>query len=719
MRIIDAAELKPLSEFEYTQGNDPKFDYLSSQVPGLFLDLEIPENVSLLKVYGHRREGASSYGVCIDCKRNIGSFFTIDGHGVPSDSGPTCLFSLALEEQPPGHSLELHNAYDRQFSAHGTVAVSSVEYLTRDQGSLSAVDGHCDNHLTWPKQHHDTLFRRDNSSDTCGQTTQHGTLRRQMSLTIGLLATLIVIVVIIFLLGVYYFIRYRNKNRSLVLLQDPESKTSFDKRDLQLPSKIESQTLVPTTSVPSARDKDLLESSRLPPEGYSGGKRTTGVTIGATSSSFSTGEGTTKKPPNKPSSSEISPVISTMARFPNSQPPTSPPREPIPALPDDSPTRPSPTPIYQIYVNKGPSPASPHTDSPYASSPAQSRRPRVNHIITQPDTDALPQHSLDQGYGKTTLLPPVPRHLRNASTSDSSSASYDTRQPRRIRPPSKQLPSIPPPSPVFSPEPLPTSSPVRTRELTSRARTGDNGSNRNKPDRLTLTSTPLPMQMVREKSSQGSRPDPTSSPQRTRASPKPAYGTRSAENIRQQAQSRIPELRTSKSSPELEQPPPTQDVQRLRLGDVTLSSQKRHSIKPDRTSRADAIRTRRASRRTSRDKYQTPARVDVEFAAGLDFDENSAFVREVPRPPSAIGEDFRIQQARRARFQSHRPTGSEIGLSEDRTHETNEGLAGQNSRQPLPQPPPYEHTTQLSLPPRAVISPLSPVRRRALPKPPV
>lgn len=98
MRTIrrPASDIHPVSEPEFVSIGNSSSDVLVTRSPGLFLDLDIPSRLSclrllcttrlqtgntfLLKVYGHKRAGASCFGVCVGCGGEHGRYWTVDGH---------------------------------------------------------------------------------------------------------------------------------------------------------------------------------------------------------------------------------------------------------------------------------------------------------------------------------------------------------------------------------------------------------------------------------------------------------------------------------------------------------------------------------------------------------------------------------------------------------------------------------------------------------------
>ncbi|KAF5355706.1 hypothetical protein D9756_003940 [Leucocoprinus leucothites] len=700
-----ASDLIPRSQFEYTRSDNPPFDFLASRVPGLFLGLEIPGDVSLLKVYGHRLAGASLYGVCVDCNGDYGSYWTADGHSASFESTPSCLFSLSLEKYSKTHSVELHNSYDHRFSTHGTVTISSVEYISQEQRYPEAITtaGLCEVHFNWPERlaimprQEDT--RPSNTSQPAASDAgqPRGHLGGKMDVMIGLVATLITIVVIILIFAGCYMLRLRNKDR---LRRRPERDPESEEVDYKGKSPFASgKTGSQTLAEISTQDKQLMGKDRLAAEGYLKDPRAPSIAAERTTSSFSTGTAADVTKPG-PGNTETGANAPTRPRLHGTQPLTSPPSEPIPALPE-SPPMPSRTPIYEIYGQ-----------SSLASSPVQSQERKLGYPRSRANPVEDSQRPQGTNYNEVALGSNTLRHLRNGSSSDNST-SYEIRSVRRPRPPSKQLP--PPPSGPSEPfsEEFAIESPTRTGHSANRGKTADrsawSNSKRQTSNRLTLA--PIPIPPIRE-SSLASRVDAASSPHQIRGPPKtPSEHTRSAEDLRRRARSQVPGLRVTKSSPELEQPHPSQDI---RLGASTISSQRQGYDRPNQTRRANH-QPRRESRRASRLKLQ---RLNLEFT-GPDLDDLFTSSHEVSRPPGAVEGNASVEIARATRIQvgSHRIMPGNDTAQIDNRKNANSRTLPRDPRPPLPQPPSYEQTTaQVSTPPTAVIAPGR--GKRALPKPP-
>lgn len=570
----------------------------------------------------------------------------------------------------------------------------------------------CETHLRWPG-HSGILSRRQDvppfassssapSSTTSTSADTDGNLGKKMDVMIGLITVLIVVVVVIILIAVFYALRLRNKERLRRLERDPEGEGKGSKSNLLLvSSKSESRTAVSNTE-PTFQERQSGGKVGLSSEGYLKGRETTDFT----SSSFSTGAqaDSTKQTTNRLANIDTNTIASP--RLYGVQPPSSPPKEPIPALPD-SPVVPSHTPLRL----KGNGDEFLPRPSP-ASSSIQSRARQTGYSRSQPSPIEGPQRSQGIRYSKGAFDPYKQRHLRDGSGSNSSPTSNENRFPRRARPVSKQLP---PPPLHFIPEPLSGAaiidSPTRTRPPADRAQHADRSSWSNSGTRKQASSklVPIVMQPIRE-SSTSFNVDPNS-PERVNVDANVNHArTRSAEDVQPKARLRNPVLRGSRSSPEFEHFHPSNDV---RLGVATQSS----GLRSDTVLRQNPHRT--SSFHKDGDGVLSrvqQVKLNLEISTGLESGDLSAPSHEIIQPPSAGAENVPFEIARATRIQ----------VGSQRTREGTSAPGARNSpyvrvpirrdrRPALPQPPSYDQTLlPVSLP---TIAPLSP-RRRALPKPP-
>jgi hypothetical protein len=109
---VSASDIDPLSRLNHTVSGNSTYAFLSAISPGFFLDLQVSReyrypllpfhtvltlykgHTSLVKVYGHKRAGASLYGVHLVC--GSGGFQTVDGY---DPSIPTLLDDQPVSRQ--------------------------------------------------------------------------------------------------------------------------------------------------------------------------------------------------------------------------------------------------------------------------------------------------------------------------------------------------------------------------------------------------------------------------------------------------------------------------------------------------------------------------------------------------------------------------------------------------------------------------------------------
>jgi hypothetical protein len=297
--------------------------------------------------------------------------------------------------------------------------------------------------------------------------------------------------------------------------------------------------------VQSGKEKD-----ELPTEGCTTDQKIVPQVTDPISSSFSTHTQTdaTKFTPNRNINAGTSRTASATSRRTrhSTRPPTSPPKEPVPALPT-TPTTPTTTPIHYIYTKR-------NGDDALACSfpdslPVQSRR-KQGHPHTQPSpVEGSPSAQVAR-YQRNAQNASAQGHLYRRSGSSSSSTSHKSRSHRQVQPPSKQQLTLP----VATIE-----SPVRSKPPASHNQHVDRYS-RSDPNKQSdgLAGTSTHMQPIREPPTGSSDALPLRS---SRAAISPAIeGTRSAEDFPLQTQSKVRDLRGSKSSLELDQLEASRDI---------------------------------------------------------------------------------------------------------------------------------------------------------------
>jgi len=119
-------------------GNPP---FASTTAIGAFLSLNFPNGTFAAQYVGFARAGGSSYGVCLDCIGDQGTFQVIDGHdgslNSDDDATSTILFSLLDLDPTAPHTLSVYNLPDDRFNKSGAITFQSIIFNTTDSGDAS------------------------------------------------------------------------------------------------------------------------------------------------------------------------------------------------------------------------------------------------------------------------------------------------------------------------------------------------------------------------------------------------------------------------------------------------------------------------------------------------------------------------------------------------------------------------------------------------------
>lgn len=515
-----------------------------------------------------------------------------------------------------------------------------------------------------------------------------------MDVLIGLISALITIVVVIFFVAIFYMMRLRRQ-------EDPEARAG----KINLANK--STTLVSATATETIQLQSQDKSHALPKDRYIIEPQTT--MLSDPTSSFSTRVELTKTGPKADTSSVVSAVSRSRSR---NDPPTSPPKEPVPDLPKPPPRLASIQP-----VRGGDTMLEAPTSSSF--SPVYSRGQRKAQGTQYSTGEAISQTS--RRIDRITPDRPGPAHIRSQSSSDNSTSSHESR-PSRF---SKPLPELRPETLLFaptSPSQINAHPPHSNRNTNERSRRTDPS---RQPGSELQVGAHGQMRTIRE-SDAGFDSD-HSSPQLAVSVPpkRSTHGrTGSIADVQQKDRSQaLPyprNLRGSKSSPEFEKPDPVGDI-RWRGVIQPISSQDREALKLN-TRRAQPSRGRGESMENKDERRRLSLKIPA--------DPDDWFSLSHDRVPDNVSGNKRSQTAMQ---HATRLRISEADASPQRTGQGGAGTVEFNRHQPpnkrnnnlqtiWPQPPRYEETTSL---PRQhlsaqplVIAPLS-THKRALPKPPV
>ncbi|KAF9454897.1 hypothetical protein P691DRAFT_770006 [Macrolepiota fuliginosa MF-IS2] len=697
-RVAGSLRVLRLSASELnTSFEQPGVSFLSTSVPGLFLDFDIPTNASLVRVYGHKYGGASLYGVCLGCR---GAFEVIDGHKpslqTPFESAPSCLFSLALNGQE-GRSLELHNLYDHRFDTHGKITFAFIEYIFGNQGGSQASDGEvlvCRNNLSWSRPKH-TLARRINAQATTpappipqtpapsiSQTPPSHSLGDKMDAMIGLIAALITIILVIFLVSAYYILHLRrqeakqrhpeqglenntNSNPTTKSTMISSATAALD-QDSQPRDKVE--ILLKDRYITDQEEMTLWNSTPppLPPKAYVARADRSPIQTQTVQADMTTPSINRLQPRSRP------------------EPLGPPPREPVPDVP-----KPPEAAVARPYKGGNAMTSTVNPDSPARL------RGQMNSPSSRLNIDkSLPQD--DRRVGGNISDRTLPSHSRSQSGTDSSATSHESRP----RAPLSSLPSRDTSLPRSIPSTEGIGRLAKSNEERARLKRLDTSGR--------YAGDPTQMRTIREPDLSNTSPQPPA-----QTTPITLGHTRSASDIQQGTRLRpLPKIRTlreSKSSPDLED---GESMDGIRMGAAAQPSRIpiRGPLKQN-VRQVEPLRTPRASSHSRKNGYsQTEPRISIKIPPDpLDWLTPSTEAPTLPSPAQPASPKNRLPQ---------HITGRPAGRPE-------ESQSSKRSAARLPSllpPPQYE---QLTAPSERglsfetpVITPLVP-RKRALPKPPI